>query len=353
MHSASTPWIQSRRWDLAWLIGSAVLVPAGLVLVWAGAPADAVNLGVTALVGGPHVFSTLLITYLDPRFRRSHRLALGGTALLVPVGVVTMTLLDFQALMSFFVFWASLHVLQQNAYLADVYRCRAGRPEPAASRMLDYGVLFLSFYPLASYKLVRGEFTLGSIQVLIPPFARAELTWWLAGAAFAAALGAWLAKTAWEARRGLMNVPKTLLIGITVTVAFLIPIAERGERLELAFQTVNAWHSLQYLAIVWIVLKIRRQRGLLESPFVARLAGPGRAVWAFYGLCLLFTAGLLAVVFALVRFDPLGLAREQYYYMTVLSALFVHYSLDSYLFFAAGRDKVRPDAIPLAAPAAV
>lgn len=353
MHSASAPWIQSRRWDLTWLMGSALLVPAGLAVIWSGAPAEAVNLAVTALVGGPHVFSTFLTTYLDPRFRRSHRLALGAAALLVPAGVVTMTLLDFQALMSFFVFWASLHVLQQNAYLADVYRRRAGRPEPALSRLLDYAVLFLSFYPLASYKLVREEFSLGSIRILIPSFARTEATWWLAGAAFAAALAAWLAKTAWETRRGLFNVPKTLLISIALTVAFFIPAAERGERLELAFQTVNAWHSLQYLAIVWIVLKIRRERGLLESPFVARLAGPGRAVWAFYGLCLLFTAGLLGVVLALVRWDPLGLAREQYYYMTVLSALFVHYALDSYLFFAAGRDKVRPDAIPLAAPAAV
>lgn len=352
MDSARAPWIQSRRWDLTWLIGSALLVPAGLAVVWSGAPADAVNLAVTALVGGPHVFSTLLTTYLDPRFRRSHRLALAAAALLVPAGVVAMTLLDFQALISFFVFWASLHVLQQNAYLADVYRRRAGRPEPALSRFLDYAVLFLSFYPLASYKLVRDEFSLGSIRILIPSFARAEVTWRLAAAAFALALVAWLAKTAWEAHRGVLNLPKTLLIGVTVTVAFLIPAAERGERLELAFQTVNAWHSLQYLAIVWVVLKVRRERGLLESPFVARLAGPGRAAWGFYGICFLFTAGLLAVVFALVRLDPLGLAHEQYYYMTVLSALFVHYTLDSYLFFAAGQDNARPDTIPLVAPAA-
>ncbi len=348
----ASPWINGRRWDLAWLVGSAAVVPLGLLAIRAGTPADAVNLAVTALVGGPHVFSTLLVTYLDPRFRRAHRGALVATALLVPACVVALTLVNFQVLMSFFVLWASLHVLQQNAYLADVYRRKGGAPEPLGSRLLDYAVLVLSFYPIASYKLVRGEFVMGDLPVLIPPFARVAATYWLVSGAFATAVVLWIVKTAFEARRGRLNMPKTLLIAVTASVAFLIPGAESGPGLELAFQTVNAWHSIQYLAIIWVVLKIRKERGLLESPFVARLAGPGRAAWAFYGLCFAFTAGLLAVIAGLVRLDPLGLSTSQYYYMTVLSALFVHYTLDTWLFFAASRSEARPDSIPLAAPSA-
>jgi hypothetical protein len=37
--------------------------------------------------------------------------------------------------------------------------------------------------------------------------------------------------------------------------------------------------------------------------------------------------------------------------MAVLSPLFVHYALDTYLFLAASRRDARPDEIPLAAPA--
>jgi hypothetical protein len=348
----AVPWINGRRWDLAWIVGTAAVVPLGLLAIRAGAPADAVNLAVTALVGGPHVFSSLLVSYLDPRFRRAHRGALAATAVLVPAGVVALTLVSFQGLMSFFVFWASFHVLQQNAYLADVYRRRGALPEPLAWRLLDYAVLLLSFYPIASYKLVRGEFLMGDLPILFPAFAKVPATYWAVSLAFGATVALWLAKTAVEVSRGRLNGPKTLLIAVTAAVAFLIPAAESGPRLELAFQTVNAWHSIQYLAIVWVTLKIRKERGLVESPFVARLSGPGRAAWAFYGVCFAFTVGLLAVIAGLVRLDPLGLSAPQYYYMTALSALFVHYTLDTWLFFAASRREARPDAIPLAAPSA-
>ena len=114
-------------------------------------------LAVTLLLGGPHLFSTYLATYLDPRFRRSHRWMLAGAAVLVPSFVVFMTFYDFQVLMSVFIFSASAHVLQQNAYIAGIYRLRAGRPEPAWSRGIDWAVLGLSFYPFAAFRLVRGR----------------------------------------------------------------------------------------------------------------------------------------------------------------------------------------------------
>jgi hypothetical protein len=184
----------------------------------------------------------------------------------------------------------------------------------------------------------------------MPAVFKNELTPWTISILFAATLVAWLTKTVLEQRHGSMNVPKTLLIAVTSTLAFLIPCAEKGERLELAFQTVNAWHSIQYLAVIWLVLAVRTRRGQTESPIVRKISGPGRAVWAFYGLCLFFTVAHLAGVFTVIRWDPLGVSMAQYYYMGVLSVLFIHYSLDTYLFFAAGREEARPDTIPLVAP---
>ncbi len=346
----ASPWIRSRRWDLTWLVGSAVVVPLGMLLVWTGASSELINLGVTALVGGPHLFSTFVATYADPRFRRSHGPALVAITLLVPAFVVYMSFHHFQELMSFFVFWASLHVLQQNAYLADVYRRKAGDRDPSWSRFLDYGLLFLSFYPIASYKLVHDDFLLGTIRILIPGFVKSEWTPRVISVLLAVVFAAWLAKTLAERRRGTLNGPKTLLIAVTSTLAFIVPCAASGTRLELAFQTVNAWHSIQYLGVIWVVLAIRKERGQPMTPFVARIAGPGRAAWAFYGLCFAFSAALLAAVFEVIRRDPWGLSSLQYYYMGVLSALFIHYSLDTYLFFAAGRAEARPDTIPHAVP---
>jgi hypothetical protein len=350
-HGRPSVWINGPRWDVSWLVGTALVVPVGLAIIAMGAPGDAVNLWVTVLVGGPHLFATFLATYLDPKFRRAHGLALVAVTLLVPALVVALTLWDFQILMSFFIFAASLHVLQQNAYLSDVYRRRAGVPEPAWSRWVDYGLLFVSFYPCAAYKLVRDDFRLGEVSILIPRMARSDLTWQVTSLAFAALLVVWIAKSLAEHRRGVLNGPKTLLIAVNTVVAFTVPAAASGERLELAFQTVNAWHSVQYLAIVWIALQMRRDSGLQESAFVSRITAPGRRAVPFFAVLGAATLALMAAVSGLIRLDPLGLTRNEYYYMGVLSPLFVHYALDTYLFFAATRGDARSDEIPLAAPA--
>jgi hypothetical protein len=344
-------WINGPRWDVSWLVGTALVVPVGLAVIAMGAPGDAVNLWVTVLVGGPHLFATFLATYMDPKFRRAHGRALVAVTLLVPAFVVAMTFWDFQVLMSFFLFAASLHVLQQNAYLSDVYRRRAGLPEPAWSRWVDYGLLFASFYPCAAYKLVRDDFRLGEVPILIPSIVRSDFTWQATLVAFAALLLLWVAKSAAEHRRGVLNGPKTLLIAVNTVVAFCVPAAASGERLELAFQTVNAWHSVQYLAIVWIALQMRRDSGLQESAFVARITAPGRRAVPFFAVLGAATLALMAAVALMIRLDPFGLTRNEYHYMGVLSPLFVHYALDTYLFFAATRGDRRPDEIALAAPA--
>jgi len=64
---------RSPAWDLGWLVASVAVVPLGLLAVHAGVSSDFINIAVTLAVGGPHLFSTYLATYLDPRFRRSHR----------------------------------------------------------------------------------------------------------------------------------------------------------------------------------------------------------------------------------------------------------------------------------------
>src|SRR5436190_10697844 len=170
-------WINTRAWDLTWLLGSAIIVPVVLAFLWAGASSAAVNLGVTVLVGGPHLFATYTATFLDPRFRRSHTWALVAMSLLVPALVAYWTVVDFQIVLSVFIFTASVHVLHQNAYLTDIYRKRLGTPEPVWSRFIDYGLLLASIYPIATYKLVHSTFLLGDVQILIPSFLMVPATY--------------------------------------------------------------------------------------------------------------------------------------------------------------------------------
>lgn len=342
-------WLNGRGWDLTWIVGSSVVVPISLILVWAGIPSDLMNLAVTLLVGGPHVFATFLVTYLNPDYRRRHGVAL----LLVAGGVLTfvvfMTLHHFQALMSFFIFAASFHVLQQNAYLADLYRARGGSRERPASRLLDYAILFLSFYPIASYKLVRGDFMLGDILIVIPSVFKCDATVMTVCALFGVVALLWISKTLLEWRRGALNVPRAILVGATSLIAFLVPAAASGTRLELAFQTVNVWHSIQYLAIVWLVLAAKkRSSGQKLSPFLAAVSGEGRPTALFYATCLVFTSLLMGIIVLLRLTDPLKLSTPQYYYMTVFSVLFIHYAFDGYFFMNSARKARNPEDFPLA-----
>jgi hypothetical protein len=342
-------WLESARWDLTWLIGSAIVVPLSLVFVWAGVSSDLLNLVVTLLAGGPHVFSTFLVTYLDPDFRRRHGPALALVALGVLAFVVFMTLGHFQILMSFFIFAASFHVLQQNAFLADLYRGKGGKGEGALSRGIDYALLFLSFYPIASAKLVRNDFMLGDIRILIPRAVQSEITVVVVSVLFGAAALLWAGKTILEWRRGTLNGPKAILIALTSVIAFLVPAAASGTRLELAFQTVNVWHSIQYLGIIWLVLAAAKRKCRNLPGFVSSLSGPGKSTARFYAACLTFTALLLGIVVLLHQSDPLHLSGPQYYYMTIFSVLFIHYAFDGYSFLMSSLGRAGAVQSPLAA----
>ncbi|MCA9603195.1 MAG: hypothetical protein KC417_14275, partial [Myxococcales bacterium] len=243
-------------------------------------------------------------------------------------------------------------------YLTDIYRKRAGTKESTRSRFIDYGLLMVSIYPIAAYKLVHSDFMLGDVEILIPDFLRIPATYWAVWAAFAFFLSAWLVKTWHEYRAGTVNVPKTLLIAVTASVAFFVPAAAEGERLELAFQSVNAWHAIQYMGILWYIQKIRKERGLIGSKFIRSISGQGRGAWLFYGFCFAVTMGMFFTLVSAANADIFGfsakhgrdLGFQQYYYMGVLSCLLIHYVFDGYLFSVSHKAEQTLERIPFATP---
>ncbi|MCA9581580.1 MAG: hypothetical protein KC416_07275 [Myxococcales bacterium] len=355
---ASRVWINGPRWDVGWLIGTALVVPIVLLFVWYGASSDFINLGVTAIIGGPHLFATYTVTYMDPRFRKSHWWLLLAATIVVPSFVVFMTLWNFQILLSVFIFSASVHVLHQNAYLTDIYRRRAGEPEAMWSRLIDYGLLMVCIYPIATYKLVHGNFLLGDVEILIPEMFKVPATYWFVWVVFAGFLSAWIVKTWSEYKRGVLNNAKTLLIAVTTVIAFWVPAAAEGERLELAFQAVNAWHAIQYMGVLWYIQKVRKDRGLIGSSLIQKISGGGRSGWYFYGFCLAITLTMFGILVTAAKNDIFGfsakngadLGFQQYYYMGVLSCLLIHYVFDGYLFAASARTSNTLEYMPYMAP---
>ena len=158
-------------------------------------------------------------------------------------------------------------------------------------------------------------------------------------------LAAWLYKTMLEHREGSLNVPKTILIAVTIFFAFIVPGMAGRSRLELAFQSMNAWHSFQYLGLVWLINTMRLRARQLTNKFVARLSGAKGAKW-FYAWNFGITLMLLVFVKSVVAWDPLHLQAEQYYYMLTLSPLLIHYYFDTFVFLTSVTDLV-----PLRRPA--
>jgi hypothetical protein len=327
-------WIYKPSWDLPLLIFSAVLVPFPFVIAWGAQVSgwmtpqqaiDLVNILVAALIGGPHLFSTITYTFLDPKFRARHpRYAM--LALALPPVVVYLGVYHYLTLITFFFTWASLHVLHQVIYLSDCYRARNGTVDTVWSRWIDYGVILTGLYPIGLYKLSLRQFQVGGVVLPFPEFLVPLKLHLLAGAVFAVFATAWIVKTIGEFREGRGSVPKTLLIALTSVVSLLLPL---GSNLDVLFQGYNAWHSFQYLFLLWLINRLREQRGELEDGFVRRLVR--RDSMAAYYICFLVATGLMVVLTMIVRaVTPLSADRS--YFVVVLSVLLMHYYFDHFLF---------------------
>jgi hypothetical protein len=346
-------WLVSPGYDLAFIIFSSVLLVVPHLFAQVGGLSNViVDLVVTAFIGGPHLFATYTMTFMEPRFRERYR-RYTWSALLMPALVVSLAIYNLTLLVTVFFFWASVHVIHQAAYIADSYRFKDPRgrgPKLARwqlwSRVIDYGLLMTSLYPIATFKFTGAPlvifginlssegFETGGRALLFPELLKVEWLGPLAAFGFFAFLLAFVAKTAWEWRVGLLHVPKTLHMSLAAVLFFVTPALPN---LDVAFQGLNVWHSFQYLAVVLYLNRMRAERGLIGSEYVTWISRSGRRL---YWMCLLFTLGA-ALAYLLVYGAIVlggvwaGDPEQQHYfafYSVVLSALLVHYYFDHFLF---------------------
>jgi hypothetical protein len=302
------------------------------------------------------MYATFTRTVADARFRHRWRWFLLAT-LLVPVAVITMIVSSYNSyvwMLSIFFALASMHALQQLVWITEAYNSRAKVALSLPSRLIDYAVVLTSLFPIALYRMTRGDFRLGPVEL---KYTAAVTGWyWLAGLAtltFVTALVLFVGKTVMEYRAGYVNVPKTVLIGVTTLLMFLTP---AFPNVDTAFQGINTWHSFQYLALTWYANKLRAEAtgerlGFLELTWPGASAGTpwqrlrgwlagldrGSGWVPFYAVCLamLPISGLLilagSIIWPNLHAGQPG-ADEAYLYVGVLSVLLIHYVQDALLF---------------------
>lgn len=359
-------WLRDRRWDMIFIILSVLVVPLPYLFYLLGTnvmggDADLVrnliNGFVAIAVGGPHMMSTLLRTSFDSEFKQRYPMLI-RSSLIIPLIVVSLAFLNLNLLLTIFFFWAMLHVLHQVTYIVELYNHREHklvRKNSAVSlyaRAIDYAVVLTCLFPMAAYKISQGTFAVGTndLTKVIPGVFQDTWLFVSAAAVFFIALAAFIIKSVNEYRTGIINWPKTIFIGLTVAVFF--PLAA-FDNLDTAFQGANMWHSFQYLAITFYIIKIKQYYGNLEqsAPLVARFS-KGKDSRGLFVLSTMMLVGSL-IVFIIVRFvtgfltppavviDPAAGDYQKLvdlwrfdvaYYTAILSFLWVHYYHDHFLF---------------------
>ena len=348
-------WLRNKRWDLFFLTLSVVVVPLPYVFYLLGVhlgveddvSRNLVNFFVAVAIGGPHMMSTFLRTGLDERFKERYP-TLIRSSIIIPVIVISLAFLNLSLMLTFFFFWASLHVLHQVTYIVELYNHKEANfvrrsSLGAFSRLTDYAIVLTSLFPIAMWKISQGSFEIGQNDLgeAIPDlFQQPENPWFfvLVSLIFGAALVAYVAKSIYEYYHGILNLPKFAFVSLTVIVAFLTPLLPN---LDTAFQGLNTWHSFQYLAITFYIIKIRQMVGDLDesAPLVARFSRrttDARALYGFSAALLIGSAVIFALVYALAGIVRPGIDGNSHfdiaYYTAILSFLWIHYYHDHFLF---------------------
>lgn len=348
-------WLRNKRWDLFFITLSVVVVPLPYVLYLLGVQLgiaddisrNLVNAFVAVAIGGPHMMSTFLRTGLDDRFKERYP-TLIRSSIIIPIIVISLAFLNMNLMLTFFFFWASLHVLHQVTYIVELYNHKEAKfvrksALSPASRLIDYAVVLTSLFPIAMWKISQGQFEIGQNDLgeAIPDlFQQPNNPWfvYLVSIIFGIALLSYFGKSLHEYYNGSLNMPKFAFVTLTVFVAFCTPLLPN---LDTAFQGLNTWHSFQYLAITFYIIKVRQIAGDLDedAPLVARFSRrtrDSRALYAFSAMLLIGSAIIFLLVYVLAGIVKPGIDGNSHfdiaYYTAILSFLWIHYYHDHFLF---------------------
>jgi hypothetical protein len=399
--SAKEVCLRSPGWDRLFIWGGVALVPVPILAFYAlqalglgtGTCEDLVTLLVMVAVGGPHVFATYTRTLFNPSFAREDRAlfwgGLGVMALVIGTTVASVFGLrvygfpPIHFILTFFFFWAGVHIVQQNSYCAMCYGDKAG-PRPGLHRawgLVDYAVMLLAMYPVSIFRMSMGDpgdatgrlanpealstrmvtaltgspqfaddyvFRIGRVAPVLPDFMRASWFWGSITALFAFSLVLFAVKTTRERRQGVLIKNRFHLVLAMAVAGALTPLFPN---LDTAFQGMNTWHSFQYLGLLWLMNRNSYERGEIRGKLFEQVARPERH-WRFYVIGLGATLGLLTLIL-LVGYGIHKFSGGEYrmfedgsgpglyrpgavllaYYVVAFSLLLVHYLHDGVFFF--------------------
>lgn len=313
MSDAASPWIVSRRYDLAWFFGGAAASVAALALYFVFHVPVVILFWVWTLAfDGPHIGAAFTRTYLDREEWRSRKgvllialltFAIGPLCLLL--NVVTGSPEPFQLYLGVVTFYAYYHVVRQHYGFLALYTSKSRDFNPIDLR-IDRWFLYIGCWAPYFYFVL----THPRSRVLLRLPAEGPGTAWervaigLCLALWALSLIAFLVRLVVRGRERLRQ-PRTAFLGITVLLSSVVYfyvarfepayVHSNGPDQDflLLSVVVGMFHSLQYLGLVWFH---NRNRYASEEDFgVARTLN--RSPLPYLLFCLVFS-GIVYLGFA-------------------------------------------------------
>jgi hypothetical protein len=275
--AASEGWIGSRRFDLVYFFGAAlfsvllslsllffpvILVPVWWLWLWLG--------------DGPHLWATYTRTYLDPIQRAKHHKLLQFSLLWFLPGILAWgaTLFGIRELFDLYLFtallWSTHHAVRQDYGILSIYQRYANVDDRV--RRLDAQFLYVFFWGISG--LFWFTHPLGRVAMMLPPRfpVWAEGVLWGAKVALLGVGLFYLWQTLQRLRRNIAPWPALFLVCQLGALTFayfvlghfepLYPNAQDPEQFFFAVTvTAGVLHSIQYLAIVFVVNQRRHTTG--------------------------------------------------------------------------------------------
>jgi hypothetical protein len=342
---AGNRWIRDLAYDWSFLLGSAGLVflvaavftakSGGTNLLQVTGASEALNLVIPVLLGGPHIFFSLVRTYMDVDFKREHRQLLRISPHVVAFAMIYLTVWQHQAIVVNVVLYSAVfHGAAQLAHIGLRYRMKSGRGPYDLGGIAFLTATLLGPLYFLSWAVHHRDF----VFVGQPIFRELAPLWllWVAGGGAVIAAAYWLADLL---NRAWARTPSAEGEGVNWREAAIFVVTQGAfwflanlDQLDVTFQAYNAWHSVQAFGIMWFAMNAKWRSGKVRGPKQSRFCRDG--AFGFTLMCgILFSLFIGLMVLMFTNFQWSALATSPFYFIFAVTVLLNHHVLDYWLFF--------------------
>jgi len=311
---SGTRWIISRRDDLVWFVGTALVGYLALGLMSLGVSLSLLTAVWILGVDGPHVTGTVTRTYFDKQERRRLGWLLWVLVPLLFIGPLALYVGQTGLFFLFAVCWQHYHITKQHVGFVMLWKAKNKERDAAEMRLDRWFVLASGVIPLALF-VVQTRLPAGNLLNVLTAGSIAAF------AAFTAIFVGWQIHK-WRAGKP-MNPPKLLLLAGLVPLQWLaFGYAARfgPDGIVRAGIALGLFHSLQYHRLMWFHNKNRYQ-----TPDARAKHGLAAVLAEKFGYYFAAAAGLYFITEIL----PPTLFPMQWLPASVWGVNFMHYLLDS------------------------